>query len=214
MQLPVTHTPAYKPSRSSRRMSLPTTRAVKSESPHKKPSNGLLCTVGSPDVSVNAPRMDKMVEFPLASSEDPLFPIRRTSSVSAQCSTGSPQSAEYSITKDKCTIQILERTFATTPRICDPPFEVVQNGSECSEQNGTTGGSSRSSSDSRQRRFDTSSYQQRAEALEGLLEFSAQLLQQERFEELTVLLKPFGPEKVSPRETAIWLTKSFKENVA
>lgn len=213
MQLPVSHTPAYKPSRSSRRMSLPTTKAVKSESPYKKPSTDLLRTVGSPDVSVNAPRMDKMVEFPLASSEDPLFPIRRTSSVSAQCSTGSPQSAEYSITKDKCTFQILERTFAT-PRICDPPFEIVQNGSECSEQNGTTGGSSRSSSDSRQRRFDTSSYVQRAEALEGLLEFSAQLLQQERFEELTVLLKPFGPEKVSPRETAIWLTKSFKENVA
>ncbi|KAI5680228.1 hypothetical protein M9H77_01455 [Catharanthus roseus] len=209
--LPVSHTPANKPSnRASRRMSLPVTRAVKSESPYKT-STGLLRSVQSPDVSVNAPRIDKMVEFPLASSEDPLFPVRRTSSISAHCSTASPHSGECSITKDKCTFQILDRTFATS-RIRD---RAVQNGSDSSEQIATTGASSRSSSDSRQRRFDTSSYQQRAEALEGLLEFSAQLMQQERFEELSVLLKPFGPEKVSPRETAIWLTKSFKEkNVA
>ncbi|XP_022898200.1 serine/threonine-protein kinase Nek2 isoform X2 [Olea europaea var. sylvestris] len=195
--LPISQISVRKPSQSTRRASLPLpTRAVRSV--------GLLHGMESPDVSVNAPRIDKMVEFPLLSSEDPLSSIRRTSSISAQCSATSPCSVDHSITKDKCTVQMLASTARRFPR----------NGSESSEVNlNSRVGSTRSSSDSRERRFDTSSYQQRAEALEGLLEFSAQLLQQERFDELAVLLKPFGPEKVSPRETAIWLTKSFKENI-
>ncbi|XP_057800974.1 serine/threonine-protein kinase Nek2 [Salvia miltiorrhiza] len=203
--LPVSHTPARKPSQVARRASLPlSTRA--------KPSIGLLGSVDSPDVSVNAPRIDKMVDFPLASSDEPPLPrSRRSSFSSAQCSYTPPYSGDRSITKDKCTVQILDRTFGRSLSAQG----VQYNGSECSEHNPVGGGgSSRSSSDSRQRRFDTTSYQQRAEALEGLLEFSATLLQQERFDELQVLLKPFGPEKVSPRETAIWLTKSFKENTA
>lgn len=208
--LPVSCTTVSKSSHTARRASLPfpTRAAAAAAGTQYKASHGLLHSMDSPNVSVNAPRIDKIAEFPLASSEDPLIPIHGTST-SAQFSS-SPYSVDCSITKDKCTVQVLERAVSKH-RVTDACQRI---GSECSEHNPTSGVSSRSSSDSRQqRRFDTSSYQQRAEALEGLLEFSARLLQQERFAELGVLLKPFGPEKVSPRETAIWLAKSFKETV-
>lgn len=50
---------------------------------------------------------------------------------------------------------------------------------------------------------------ERAEALESLLELCADLLKHEKLEELAGVLKPFEEDAVSSRETAIWLTKGL-----
>ncbi|XP_031375546.1 serine/threonine-protein kinase Nek1-like [Punica granatum] len=197
----VSRTPARKSSRSSRRVSLPLSTRPSTMGPPYTANVDLFRSTESPNVSVNKPRIDKIAEFPLTSPEDSILPDIKGPQLS-------PANPDCSITKDKCTVHHPKEA---------PRSESSQNNNGNTKNNSnilTTGGILRTSSSSnefRQRKFDTSSYQQRAEALEGLLEFSARLLQQERFEELGVLLKPFGPEKVSPRETAIWLSKSFKD---
>ncbi|XP_009364522.2 serine/threonine-protein kinase Nek3 isoform X2 [Pyrus x bretschneideri] len=221
--LPVSRAP-QKTVSTTRRASLPLTRAATQRSPFW-PNVGVLHCIKSPDVSVNSPRIDRIAEFPLASYEEQLYeeqflPIHRNSSPSVQGSSGSPHSGDHSTMKDKCTVQISDRasrklSFTGAWKGIEPGmFKAAPDNQsdECSDQNATAGASSRTSSNTRRQHFDTSSFQQRAEALEGLLEFSARLLQNERYDELGVLLKPFGPGKVSPRETAIWLTKSIKQN--
>ncbi|XP_006657496.1 serine/threonine-protein kinase Nek3-like [Oryza brachyantha] len=191
-------TPASKHSiervgQATRRASLPLNML---QTPERHHGADILTRLKSPDVSVNAPRIDRIAEFPIPSFDEPLHHPTTNSSP--------PSIIDQSITKDKCTFQVLrsdsENYYTDT---CDLSLLGIDNPLI------------RSSSEWRhQKRFDTTSYRQRAEALEGLLEFSAQLLQQERFEELGILLKPFGPGKASPRETAIWLSKSFKGSTA
>lgn len=216
--LPASRTTVKRTVSTTHRASLPLPTKAEVRAPSHRASLGVLEGIKSPNISVNAPKIDKMVEFHLDSFEDSCVPAVK-SFPSVQGSSSSPQ-AEPSVMKDKCTVQVLDKafdglSFTDAWQVFGGPKSHFdrEEVSEGSDQNATAGASSRTSSDQRRRKFDMSSYQQRAEALEGLLEFSARLLKEERYEELGVLLKPFGIGKVSPRETAIWLTKSFKENI-
>lgn len=105
LQFPASQAPTRKPAHSNRRVSLPLPTKTASHGSPWKPDVGVLDCVKSPDVSVNAPRIDRMAEFPLASYEEPFTPVRRTSSTSAQGSSSSPQ-GDCTIMKDKCTVQV------------------------------------------------------------------------------------------------------------
>ncbi|KAL6550530.1 hypothetical protein OROMI_021018 [Orobanche minor] len=121
------HAPARNCALQSRRTSLPL-------------YSGVLRSDGSPDVSVNAPRMHKIAEFPLTSSEDPLYSIRKPSDIT-----------DRSITKDRCTVQVVERVFLSRS-VSDRSL-----GSESSDHNNKS--KSLSYSESQHQRFDMSSYQ-------------------------------------------------------
>ncbi|OIW13536.1 hypothetical protein TanjilG_29277 [Lupinus angustifolius] len=216
-ELPISHStkqPVHRTGRAS--LLLPRSGAV--QHPPRRATIALLSNVNSLSISVNAPHIDKMAEFPLALYDDQLFTISRPLSTSARDSSNFPLCSNDSTMIDKRTVEVcdiacVKPSSDTWQGIKRSMFkEKNEDKSGSYDKNATAGASSRNSSDLHRQQFDTSSFQQRADALEGLLEFSARLLQQQRYDELGVLLKPFGPGKVSPRETAIWLSKSFKVN--
>ncbi|CAL0311260.1 unnamed protein product [Lupinus luteus] len=216
-ELPISHS-TKQPIHTTGRASLPLPRSGAIQHPPRRASIALPSNVNSLSISVNAPHIDKMAEFPLAPYDDNLFTISRPLSSSARDSSNFPLCSNDSTMIDKrtvdlCDIACIKPSSDTWQGIKRSMFkEKNEDKSGSYDKNATAGASSHNSSDLHRQQFDTSSFQQRADALEGLLEFSARLLQQQRYDELGVLLKPFGPGKVSPRETAIWLSKSFKVN--
>ncbi|EFJ32716.1 hypothetical protein SELMODRAFT_85451 [Selaginella moellendorffii] len=153
----------------------------------------------SPDVSMNAPRLDLIPEFPLARAETLCGVTEAVARDSA--ATDRFQAPEPSVGhSDKDVLSVSSSgTTVSSSHPCPPTPEVLVSQQQASEEN-------RSSS----KGIDVKSFRQRAEALEGLLELCAQLLSQHRLDELAIVLRPFGSDKVSPRETAIWLTRSLK----
>ncbi|XP_039045443.1 serine/threonine-protein kinase Nek1-like [Hibiscus syriacus] len=114
----VSRTPVKKPLPSTRRASLPLPTRTTVQEPPCRSNAGILHHIQSSDVSVKAPRIDKIAEFPLASYEDAFFPINKTSPKSERGFSSTPQFVNHSITKDKCTVHKCDQ-LSSKPNFAD-----------------------------------------------------------------------------------------------
>lgn len=103
-------TPVRQNSTPARRASLP----VESSTAYQPPTTrtaAILHHVKSPDVSVNSPIMDCMAEFDIPSYEEvPLLSSKARTQLSFSGSGSDSCLNDCSITKDRCTVQVLKET--------------------------------------------------------------------------------------------------------